>query len=391
MRSIRFIVDDHIGSTLPLAKEFARRGNRVQYVYLTAVKKIHDLESTNIQADLKYGVNILKKSPSLNRFLDGCDVEFVAFRYFRPFERYIFLRIITGMVNTLFFFCYRSFFKASYDFTNIVGRYNSNVFCKLISYLSKDKTFISLHEVNNHFTKDSNQTKFIKTIINHQFPLIFHSQNCYSEWDKMYPSCPSLKYHINFGVFEGYRFCDYNRVLTKEPNYFLFFGYLKPYKGLNNILSLLEHFKDLRTLPIVIAGNGDSPHLQKLSAFPNVQIINRYLSNDDLASLIFHSRCVLCPYNSASQSGVILTSFAFYKPVIATEITAFREVIINGKNGYLFDINDLEKAKDAMIKLANDNLLYEEMVKYLKDIDITMQEFSWKYIANQYMRILDNS
>lgn len=391
MKSIRFIVDDHIGSTIPLAKEFAKRGYKVQYVYLTAVKTIHDLESINIQADLSYGVNVLETAPSLIRFLEGSAVEFVAFRYFRPLERFRFLKIITGWINSLFFFFYRFFFQASYDFTNIVGRYNSNVFCKIIDYLPKDKTFISLHEVNNHSTGDSNQTEFIKKIIDYESSLIFHSQNCYLEWEKMFPLCPSIKYHINFGVFEGYRYCDLSRLLSRTSNYFLFFGFLKPYKGLNNILSLLKQYEDLRSIPIVIAGNGNSPQLRELSVFPNVQIINRYLSNDDLASLIYHSRCVLCPYNSASQSGVILTSFTFFKPVIATDIVAFREVIINGKNGYLFDIGDLEKAKEAMITLANDDHTYNEMVNFLKDIDTTMQEFSWNYIVNQYISVMSNN
>ena len=52
------------------------------------------------------------------------------------------------------------------------------------------------------------------------------------------------------------------------------------------------------------------------------------------------SDVVLLPYKTASQSGIIPTSFIFGNPIIATKVGALVESIQDGKNGILVNAED---------------------------------------------------
>jgi glycosyltransferase involved in cell wall biosynthesis len=56
-----------------------------------------------------------------------------------------------------------------------------------------------------------------------------------------------------------------------------------------------------------------------------LQLIDRYLSNSDAAALFRSASVVVCPYRDATQSGVVLSAFAFGVPVIASAVGGLPE------------------------------------------------------------------
>jgi glycosyltransferase involved in cell wall biosynthesis len=84
-------------------------------------------------------------------------------------------------------------------------------------------------------------------------------------------------------------------------------------------------------------------------------ILNRYIPNDELVTLIQESKFVVCPYVDATQSGALMTAFALNKPVIATNVGAFPEYIEHNKTGILVPASDAKELANAIVSALNNN------------------------------------
>jgi hypothetical protein len=91
---------------------------------------------------------------------------------------------------------------------------------------------------------------------------------------------------------------------------------------------------------------------------------------------------VVLPYTSASQSGVPMTVYSFCKPVIASNIAGFSEVIDHMKTGILVDdLSEQGFASSIGTLLANDGLM-REMEENIR-MKYSNGDFSWPVIADQ--------
>lgn len=153
------------------------------------------------------------------------------------------------------------------------------------------------------------------------------------------------------------------------PHHLLFFGRLSPYKGVDVLLramqSVTQHFPNEK---LVIAGkstNGyELPADQISELYNNVEVINRYVTNDELIELIAGAKFIICPYLDATQSGVLMTAYALNVPVIASNVGSFPEYITHNVNGLLTPpANHAELAK--AIALALNNNYHDELKRNL--------------------------
>lgn len=132
----------------------------------------------------------------------------------------------------------------------------------------------------------------------------------------------------------------------------LFFGRINPYKGANNLLEITE------LCPMVqfnIVGRVDPQTekiVQELETKKNVHVQKGYVSDDEMKSAFINCDWVIVPYNSASQSGVIIDAYKYSRPVIAFDVGAIAEQVDEGKSGYLVTGGDnkafAEKIKEVM-------------------------------------------
>ncbi|WP_281310643.1 glycosyltransferase family 4 protein [Flavobacterium flavigenum] len=144
----------------------------------------------------------------------------------------------------------------------------------------------------------------------------------------------------------------------------LFVGRIEEYKGISLLLEAFSNSIRYRpNLQLTIAGRGDlSPYLKKNSELSkNIQIINRWLKDEEIEELIKNHDFVVLPYIDASQSGVIPVVFANKRTVIATNKGALAEQIPDGI-GFVLNANHLEISKkickiyeDDYSKLASMN------------------------------------
>lgn len=133
----------------------------------------------------------------------------------------------------------------------------------------------------------------------------------------------------------------------------LCFGRIEAYKGLGTLIqAFLSIRKSLDGWKLIIAGSGPLPPSIAASADEDIKILNRYMSDREVARLMHATAIVALPYTSATQSGVIALAQAFGRPVIATSVGGLKEMVVQGKTGILIPPGNVPAMANAMKSLA---------------------------------------
>ena len=263
-------------------------------------------------------------------------------------------------------------------------------------FIPKNKIIQTLHEVTSHEGK----TPFLviqglKWLVKNSTPIIFHSEISKKRFldfkEAYFPNrmLPNNFTIIRFGLFETY-YCFSDNSIESPKNHtikILNFGRIVPSKGIHFLVDALKQLQDKYSIHLTVAGEG-RPYFD-LSEIKSYEFINRFISNEEIVTLIKQCDIVVLPYTSASQSGIPMTVYAFNKPIIASNIDGFKEVIDNFETGILVD--DLDKdslAKSIEILISNNNLK-SKMRENIKN-KYTNGEFSWPVIANKTIDFYKN-
>jgi glycosyltransferase involved in cell wall biosynthesis len=130
--------------------------------------------------------------------------------------------------------------------------------------------------------------------------------------------------HVNYGLWAR----SATRPPKAPPLTVLFFGRILPYKGLDVLLDAFRRLDSAR-FHLLIAGEGKVPPVNA----PNIEIDNRFVSDDRLPGFFQRAHVVALPYHAASQSGVAQMAFAFGRPVVATRVGALPDIVHDEENG----------------------------------------------------------
>jgi glycosyltransferase involved in cell wall biosynthesis len=112
----------------------------------------------------------------------------------------------------------------------------------------------------------------------------------------------------------------------------LFFGLLRPYKGIDVLLEAWREVPPGAELWIVGRPRMDISAL-RAGAPSGVRFISRYVSDDELASFFRRADIVVLPYTRTDrfdQSGVLATALAFVTPTVLSDVGGFGEVAATG-------------------------------------------------------------
>lgn len=202
---------------------------------------------------------------------------------------------------------------------------------------------------------------------------------------------PKKVFVNSLGVYDCLKVTE-SETNTKLPSkYVLLFGRISPYKGIDVLCEAMKKVHNvLPDLHCIIAGGGKmyfdySPY----EAEPYMHLMNRYIDTPELGELIKHSIFTICPYKDATQSGVVYSSLAYNKPVIASNVGALGDAIIDGISGMLVEPNNPSALADAIIKLAGQEELLKSMSSSIQQL-FYEGERSWKSIANKYIEIYES-
>lgn len=131
----------------------------------------------------------------------------------------------------------------------------------------------------------------------------------------------------------------------------LFFGRAEYYKGLDVLVECAKRMKETKFL---IVGKGNMKEIYGIEQLPeNVERVDRYVPDKELATMIKRSEVVVLPYRDATGSQTIQTAFYYGKPVVATAVGGFPEYVRDGKDGLIIPPNDVEALTESIKKLLD--------------------------------------
>jgi glycosyltransferase involved in cell wall biosynthesis len=189
------------------------------------------------------------------------------------------------------------------------------------------------------------------------------------------------------------------RSLGLREKVLLFFGFIRPYKGLE---CLLEAFCNLASrypeVSLLVVGEqfytakgeagGNDLLLSHLS--PNDPIrsqiiwIGRYVENEEVGRYFSVADALVVPYLSAAQSGPLQIAYALDKPVIASDLPAFRECVDHGESGYLFSTGNVRDLTVKMELFLNKPIAAEQVRQYRR-------QFSWDRYVDRVLHSRNTS
>jgi len=180
------------------------------------------------------------------------------------------------------------------------------------------------------------------------------------------------------------------RLGLKGKNVLLFFGYIRQYKGLMNIIEALPLIrKQVSNAHLLVVGefyDNPQPYLdaiKRLGLSTNVAIINEYVANEAVHLYFTAANLAVLPYNEATQSGILSIAYGFAKPVVVTDVGGLAELVDDGKTGFIVPPHDIPKLADSVIRYFNENR--EE--DFLHRIEAKRQENSFNNIRNVFDEI----
>jgi len=173
----------------------------------------------------------------------------------------------------------------------------------------------------------------------------------------------------------------------------LFFGAIRPYKGLEY---LVEAFQLLTvTHPeyrLIIAGEprkGAEQYLDEIQRTINRHVHRgqvlqeiRYIPDEE-TELYFKAADVLAlPYTHVFQSGVLFLGYSFGLPVVGADVGSVREEIIEGRTGFLCRPSDSADLADA-IENYFDSGLFKSLDSHRQQIqEYANAKHSWDIVGD---------
>ena len=166
-------------------------------------------------------------------------------------------------------------------------------------------------------------------------------------------------------------------------NNLLFFGRIVAYKGLKYLIAAARKVKSaVPDLTVTIAGEGDFSSYQKMVKEDDTfAVLNHYIPDDKASELFQKAAVVVLPYVDGSQTGIISIAGEFRKPVIASDVGNFADMVIDGETGILVPPANADALEKAILRLLqDDNLRHRMGDTAYKTIG---QKFSWETISGQ--------
>jgi glycosyltransferase involved in cell wall biosynthesis len=141
----------------------------------------------------------------------------------------------------------------------------------------------------------------------------------------------------------------------------LFFGFIRPYKGLDVALDALARLRQQGVRHrLTVAGEAWDPtedwdeQVRRRGLSDQVELRLGYVADGQVSGLLAEHHAALLPYRSATQSGIAPIAFAAGRPVVATAVGGLTDVISDGGNGTLAAPGDATSLADAIQRCARD-------------------------------------
>lgn len=138
----------------------------------------------------------------------------------------------------------------------------------------------------------------------------------------------------------------------------LFFGNVRAYKGLEELVAALPLVRRSIDATLVVAGSFFEPleryerQARELGVEDRIRFISDYVPDEEVGGLFARSDVVALPYRSAPGSGVLGQAAQSGRPVVATAVGSMPAMV--GDRGILVRPGDPEALADGLVRALRD-------------------------------------
>jgi glycosyltransferase involved in cell wall biosynthesis len=151
--------------------------------------------------------------------------------------------------------------------------------------------------------------------------------------------------------------------LSLDVPVLLFFGIIREYKGLEDLLNALPKIRtQLKEVILIVAGEfwEDKPSYQmmidKLGIADSVILDDRYIPNEEVPVYFSAADVLVAPYRRVTGSGVMQMALGCKCPVITTQAGNSANVVQSGINGLVTPTADSQAIGRAIIQYFRDGI-----------------------------------
>jgi glycosyltransferase involved in cell wall biosynthesis len=217
--------------------------------------------------------------------------------------------------------------------------------------INRENNFIwVIHDFNLHPGDAFPSTEQVSKRINRADGLVFLSKYVAELARPIVPKKTKLFLSPLFSKPRG----DLESTPILAKPYILIIGRIKRYKGIEEFLRIWETLSIQEDLRLVIAGENANEVCQPGFDEKKIELIDRWLEDEEVWNLISNSSLVVLPYIEASQSGIASIAIACGTPAIYTSAGALPEQFESIENAFPFEWsnNSVETALSTAFKMG---------------------------------------
>ena len=267
------------------------------------------------------------------------------------------------------------------------------VFNMILAKIFFAKICLTIHDVKS-FSNKSQFSLYSKLIYFFADKIITHNKfsadeiiSNYSFLENKIQIIPHGNYIPFIEIEKDKNFARQKIGINENKFVLLFFGMIKSVKGLDVLLKAMpEIIKNNKEVILLIAGKPWRDDFSKYEEIIKDLKIEKYCKLDikfidhkDVSLYYASSDIVVLPYRRIYQSGVLMMSLCYKKPVIVSDLPSFKEIIVDQETGVFFSSDDSVSLAQAVSKLMSDNDLVELVRK--NAYNLMEQKFSWQRIG----------
>jgi glycosyltransferase involved in cell wall biosynthesis len=196
---------------------------------------------------------------------------------------------------------------------------------------------------------------------------------------------------------------SYKDSFSSGKKVLLTFGLLSPNKGFENVIEALPRILSRHSNVVYIIAGATHPHVRrregdryrlqlqalakKLGVEKNVVFHNRFVSPQEMASLVSSADIYITPYRYEAQavSGTLAYALGAGKAIISTPYWHAAELLDDGR-GALVPFEDPAAIADTAIELLDNDAAREEMRERAYTY---ARHMVWNRVAQAYMQVFE--
>jgi glycosyltransferase involved in cell wall biosynthesis len=261
------------------------------------------------------------------------------------------------------------------------------------------KIVLTVHDLLPHDTAETYQ-KVFEELYGHTDALICHSESIKARLISEFGVTQGKIAVIPHGPFFYDLPADNPTHLTQDPKanpnqqIVLWQGIIFPYKGVDLLLNAWQKVEaEVPAAYLLILGTGSPDLLNELRqqaqhlGLTRVRFEFRFASVEELVATYRSADVVVYPYRAITTSGALATGLAFGKPIVASNLPVFRELLTNGEDAFLVQASDDDELAGAILQLLQNSELRQKFASAISARNFGSQ--SWVSIAQQTARLYE--